>query len=141
MKKKEYTRDQLTVIWQPDLCIHSGVCVHALPDVFRPRDRPWIQLEAGEIKAIEDTVNACPSGAISLKTVQAPAPESDPGAVQMTQVKVFANGPVRVLGPCAITLADGTVVEKLNGISFCRCGRSANKPFCDSSHKTNGFTD
>ncbi len=59
--------------------------------------------------------------------------------VEKSKVKVFENGPLRVFGPCEITMADGSIVEKPNGISFCRCGKSANLPFCDASHKTNGF--
>jgi uncharacterized Fe-S cluster protein YjdI len=141
MMKKEYKKGDLTVIWQPDLCIHSGVCFHALPNVFKPRDRPWIQLEAGEVKAIEETVRACPSGAISLLSAEPKTAAIETKTAEITKVKIFQNGPVRVLGPCEITLADGTVVEKPNGISFCRCGGSANKPFCDSSHKTNGFLE
>jgi uncharacterized Fe-S cluster protein YjdI len=65
--KKEYTRGDLTVVWQPHLCIHSGVCFRSLPGVFKPRERPWIQLEASHDQAIIDTVNACPSGALSLR--------------------------------------------------------------------------
>ncbi|MBP7239903.1 MAG: (4Fe-4S)-binding protein, partial [Saprospiraceae bacterium] len=31
MIKKEYSKDELTIVWQPDLCIHSAVCFRALP--------------------------------------------------------------------------------------------------------------
>ena len=65
--KKEYTLEDLTVVWQPDICIHSAVCVRSMPHVFKPRERPWIQLNAEEKEAIRATVRKCPSGAISLK--------------------------------------------------------------------------
>ena len=138
MLKKEYKNGELTVVWQPDMCIHSAVCFHQLPNVFRPRERPWIRMEGADAEAIRQTVMACPSGALSIKSV-APNEESPAPVEVKSKVKVFENGPVRVLGPCEITLADGTIVEKPNGISFCRCGGSKILPFCDSSHKTNGF--
>jgi uncharacterized Fe-S cluster protein YjdI len=144
MLKKEYTQGELTVVWQPDLCIHSGVCFHRLPDVFKPRERPWVQLGGADISAITETVNACPSGALSIKNSISKSSNMESSTPEITipeksKVKVFENGPVRVLGHCEITLPDGTIVEKPNGISFCRCGGSANLPFCDASHKTNGF--
>jgi uncharacterized Fe-S cluster protein YjdI len=139
MIKKEYTKGELTVMWQPDLCIHSGVCFHNLPEVFKPRERPWVQLDGADEASVIETVNACPSGALSIKPKPMPTLAPEAPAPELTQVKVFENGPVRVLGPCEVTLADGTVVVKPNGISFCRCGGSSNKPFCDGSHKINGF--
>ena len=69
--RKEYKRDGVTVVWQPHLCIHSGVCFRSLPQVFKPRERPWIQLEQEDIQSIKDTVLACPSGALSLKQTEA----------------------------------------------------------------------
>ncbi|HAT63480.1 MAG TPA: (4Fe-4S)-binding protein, partial [Flavobacteriaceae bacterium] len=42
---KKYTHDQVTVIWKPGLCIHSGNCVSALPNVFKPKEKPWVQPE------------------------------------------------------------------------------------------------
>jgi uncharacterized Fe-S cluster protein YjdI len=139
MFKKEYTKGDLTVVWQPELCIHSGVCFSMLPSVFKPRERPWVRLEAADLEPIIEAVHACPSGALSIKPLPIlPGEEPEP-VTHKSAVKVFENGPVRVLGPCDITMADGSVVEKPNGVSFCRCGGSKNLPFCDASHKTNGF--
>ncbi|MEP6645773.1 MAG: (4Fe-4S)-binding protein [Saprospiraceae bacterium] len=139
MVKKEYTNGEITVIWQPGLCIHSAICFHSLPEVFKPRDRPWIQMDQSDTKSITDTVNACPSGALSLKISAETQAESIP-IVEMGQVKIMPNGPVRFSGPCLVTLQDGTVVEKPNGVGICRCGGSAVYPFCDGSHRTNGFS-
>jgi uncharacterized Fe-S cluster protein YjdI len=140
LMKKEYTNGEITVVWQPDLCIHSGVCFRSLPSVFKPRERPWIQMENSDSKSIRDTVNACPSGALSIKSQPAQAIM----AIQSfssadKKISVLDKGPIKVAGPCTITLADGSTMEKPNGISLCRCGGSANKPFCDGSHKSNGF--
>ncbi|MEO6132895.1 MAG: (4Fe-4S)-binding protein [Saprospiraceae bacterium] len=138
MIKKEYTNGEITVIWQPGLCIHSGVCFHSLPAVFKPRERPWIQMDKSDTLRIEATVNACPSGALSLK-IQ-PDTQVEAPATEVSNVKIIHNGPVRFSGSCLVTLQDGSVVEKPNGVSICRCGGSSTYPFCDGSHRTNGFT-
>jgi CDGSH-type Zn-finger protein len=43
-------------------------------------------------------------------------------------------GPIMVRGGITIEGADGTVYEKRNRVTLCRCGKSKNKPFCDGSH-------
>ena len=45
MKAKEYTNGEITIVWKPDICIHSGICVKTLPHVYKPNERPWIQME------------------------------------------------------------------------------------------------
>jgi CDGSH-type Zn-finger protein len=63
----------------------------------------------------------------------------------MSAVKItaFNNGPLRVEPADGIDLFDGSGnkydLTGKPGISLCRCGASANKPFCDGSHKTSGF--
>ena len=40
--KKYYTNGEVTILWQPDLCIHCANCARGLPEVFDPGRRPWI---------------------------------------------------------------------------------------------------
>ena len=42
-KRIEYTNGEIVVVWQPHLCIHSGVCVRMLPEVYNPQERPWVK--------------------------------------------------------------------------------------------------
>jgi CDGSH-type Zn-finger protein len=54
-------------------------------------------------------------------------------------ITVRDNGPYRISGGATITDAEGKTYEVQDVVALCRCGHSANKPFCDGQHKTNGF--
>jgi len=55
------------------------------------------------------------------------------------KMNVRANGSIRVSGTVDFVDSEGNVVKSETDFSLCRCGHSANKPFCDGSHKTNNF--
>jgi CDGSH-type Zn-finger protein len=59
-----------------------------------------------------------------------------------TRITVMNNGSLRVEGDVEIVDPQGNVfgLQGRTRISLCRCGQSSNKPFCDGSHKTCGFT-
>jgi uncharacterized Fe-S cluster protein YjdI len=67
MVTKEYSNEDITIIWQPAKCIHSGVCVTKLPKVYRPQERPWILPENATKEELIDQINQCPSGALGYK--------------------------------------------------------------------------
>jgi len=62
---KEYTNGEITVVWQSGKCIHSANCAKGNPDVFKPREKPWIQPENSTSEKIMQTIDTCPSGALS----------------------------------------------------------------------------
>ena len=64
---KEYTNDEITVVWQSSKCIHAANCVKHLPEVFNPREQPWIKIDNSSTEKIKETVAKCPSGALSIK--------------------------------------------------------------------------
>lgn len=63
---KRYTNGEITILWQPALCQHTGICFRGLPDVFDPRRRPWIQPDAASTEEIVAQVAKCPSGALTI---------------------------------------------------------------------------
>ncbi len=60
-----------------------------------------------------------------------------------TKITVNHNGPLRIEGDVEILDPQGKAFGLAGraSVALCRCGHSANKPFCDGSHKTTGFTD
>jgi CDGSH-type Zn-finger protein len=57
------------------------------------------------------------------------------------KILVRDHGPFLVTGPITVTDAAGNVFDLKGKETFalCRCGESANRPFCDGAHKTCGF--
>ncbi len=56
-----------------------------------------------------------------------------------TKITLLPDGPLQVQGDFTVVKADGSKVETKETAHLCRCGKSANKPFCDGSHKKDGF--
>jgi uncharacterized Fe-S cluster protein YjdI len=133
MKKEiRYKGKEVTVLWKPDLCIHSGVCVKGLPAVFRPNEKPWVDIHAANSAEIIAQVGKCPSGALSIVSDK-DAGASDEGNSDPL-IEVSDKGPYIIKGGCVIRDHEGNNFEKSGTVALCRCGLSANKPFCDGSH-------
>lgn len=66
-KKHEYSNGEITVIWQPDKCTHSGICVRLLPAVYAPGKKPWINVQNATTEELIAQVDKCPSGALSYR--------------------------------------------------------------------------
>lgn len=64
-KKHTYSNGEVTIVWQPEKCIHSGNCVRNNPEVFQPGSKPWIKPEGSSTEQIIQTVEKCPSGALT----------------------------------------------------------------------------
>jgi uncharacterized Fe-S cluster protein YjdI len=136
---KKYSNGEVTVVWKPGECIHSGICFRGLGEVFDPRKRPWVTLETSTTEKIIGQVKKCPSGALSYYLNR----DMEDDAVKVeaeTIVETVANGPLLIYGNVSIKDGQGNVIRKNNVTAFCRCGGSQNKPFCDGTHKKNGFT-
>jgi CDGSH-type Zn-finger protein len=55
-------------------------------------------------------------------------------------ITVLQAGPLQVEGSIRILADDGTVIKECAKAYLCRCGQSGNKPFCDGTHRSIGFT-
>jgi len=57
-----YSNGEVTVLWKPERCIHSGICVRGLNAVFDVKRKPWIDIHAATTDEIIAQVEQCPSG-------------------------------------------------------------------------------
>jgi uncharacterized Fe-S cluster protein YjdI len=135
-KTNKYSNGEVTIVWEPEKCIHSAICAKGLPNVFKPKERPWIKIDVAATNDLVNQVKQCPSGALSYFMNG----EHNKEAAQMeTKVEVLENGPLLVYGTLSITHKDGTKEVKNKTTAFCRCGGSANKPYCDGTHTKESF--
>lgn len=137
--KKEYSNGDITVVWQPSLCIHSKLCFNGLPSVFQPKEKPWVDMSGANTDAIMNQVNKCPSGALSCYKNGEKMDNTTNDA--STKVEVMKNGPLLVHGNILVKDKHGNETQKEKVTAFCRCGSSSNKPYCDGTHNKSDFKD
>jgi uncharacterized Fe-S cluster protein YjdI len=134
---RTYANAAIEVRWEPRLCIHTRHCVDGLGAVFDPKARPWVQVDAASADRIAETVATCPTGALAFRRLDG-GPEEDVPAE--TTIEPQPDGPLFLRGRLRIVDADGALVREATRVALCRCGGSANKPFCDGTHREIGFT-
>ncbi|MEO8285313.1 MAG: (4Fe-4S)-binding protein [Chloroflexota bacterium] len=130
-----YSNDNIAVSWEPQLCIHFGACFRRLPQAFKPLERPWVDVNAASPEEVAATVMLCPTGALHFERLDAGPQEAAPEETTITE---RPNGPLFVRGRVRIRRQDESVREDTR-VALCRCGQSANKPFCDGTHRRIGF--
>ena len=135
---KKYSNGEVTIVWKPNLCMHSTICFQGLADVFNPNQRPWITPEKSTTEKIIEQIKKCPSGALSYYLNRDEGKEEVKVEAE-TIVEPTPNGPLMVYGNVTIKNKNGELTKKNNATAFCRCGASSNKPFCDGTHKKINF--
>jgi CDGSH-type Zn-finger protein/uncharacterized Fe-S cluster protein YjdI len=125
--------DGITLRFDGRRCIHSRHCVLGAPNVFLANvSGPWLHPECVSVEACVEIAHSCPSGAITYERRDG-GPQEAPPPVNVLRLR--ENGPYAI--HAAIDLAGH---DALMRATLCRCGKSANKPFCDNSHREGGFS-
>lgn len=69
-----YGSAEVTVTFEPALCIHSGNCVRGLPAVFDVRRKRWVRPEAASAIEVQAQIGRCPTGALKWYAPGQPLP-------------------------------------------------------------------
>jgi CDGSH-type Zn-finger protein len=108
-------------------CHRAGGIWHLVPKSDNP--------QASQIACEE--AHDCPSGRLLIKnkkTQQVIEPKFEPSIGLVEDPAIGVSGPLWVRGCIPVESTTGKTYKIRNRVTLCRCGKSANKPFCDSSH-------
>jgi CDGSH-type Zn-finger protein/uncharacterized Fe-S cluster protein YjdI len=124
--------EALTLVVDMHRCIHSRYCVTGAPKTFIANvEGPWLHPDESDAGLLVRIAHDCPSGAIGYKGKGEIPDETAP---QVNMMRVRENGPNAIHAELIVSgLPDGFRA------TFCRCGQSKNKPYCDGSHHDAGF--
>ena len=123
----------ITLRFDPTRCIHSRHCVLGAPSVFLANVKgAWLHPETVSLERCVAIAHDCPSGAITYERHDGGAAEAPP---PVNVLRIRENGPYAL--NAAISLSGAPSIYRA---TLCRCGKSANKPYCDNSHKAANFT-
>lgn len=117
------------------LCAHAKFCMREVGDVWHMLHQ---ELSEDDRSQMEAMVSLCPSGRLKFRPAERERwqePDLEPA------ISLVKDGQILAFGGIDVERADGQPNETRNRVSLCRCGESANKPFCDGAHTNNGFSD
>jgi CDGSH-type Zn-finger protein len=132
-KAKKIDGPALRLTDAEDLCASARFC-HRAGGIWNLIPQSG-NMEAKRI-AIEEARD-CPSGRLVVwdkKTGKPVEPQFERSVGLVEDPQVDVSGPIWVRGGIPVESADGKTYEIRNRVTLCRCGKSSNKPFCDSSH-------
>lgn len=135
-KVHTYEGDGIIIYDNRGVCSHDRSCVRLLPEVFDKDKKPWINPRGASISKIIETIEECPSGALSYGFGERRYQEWGQDEPAITTSK---DGPLKVTGGVLLKDDGGNQPECKEHYTLCRCGGSHNKPFCDGDHLDNGF--
>ncbi|MRH91504.1 hypothetical protein GFY24_29375 [Nocardia sp. SYP-A9097] len=133
---RAYTAPGVTVYFDAARCLHFAECVRGLPNVFDTAARPWIQPANAEAPDVAEVIRRCPSGALHYVLDSGPPEQGE----AVTTVTPLPGGPLLLTGTLHITTAgeNGPGILNETRMAACRCGKTANSPFCDGSCDIHG---
>lgn len=146
-RRDTYVGQQVTIYDNRSVCQFSRACSDRLATVFRHGTTPFVAPSGGRMDEIVRAVRDCPSGALSYGVDGVEERASvDHHDRRPVSIAVTLDGPYRVTGGLPLRDGDGADVARGQGASrehyaLCRCGESANKPFCSGAHRDGGFHD
>ena len=122
----------LTLVVDMHRCIHSRYCVTGAPKTFIANvEGPWLHPDESDAELLVGIAHDCPSGAIAYR---GKGEIPDEGAPQVNMMRVRENGPNAIHAPLVVAGKP----DRFRA-TFCRCGQSKTKPWCDGSHHDAGF--
>jgi len=127
----------ITVHFNRSICCGAAACVHSLPAVFKSEGDDWIQPAEASAEEVIATVNKCPSGALSYTVSGTTHIKED----QNNSITVIKNGPYLITGLVDFAPEEWSANASKTVFALCRCGKSANHPFCDYSHGEQKWDD
>ncbi len=136
MATRRYSGDGIEVTYDLQRCIHAEECVHGLPEVFDPSQRPWVRLEGAAVERVAQVIERCPTGALQYE--RSDGEREKPPAENV--LRPAPDGPLYGHGDFVLRAGEREIAAGYR-VALCRCGASASKPFCDGSHTRVGFKD
>jgi len=135
-QRDTYDGKDITIFDNRGICSHAGFCTSGCPAVWR-RAEPWIHPDEADIEAIVNTIQKCPSGALSY----AIDGEEHRDQKREPEVHISKDGPYCVRGSVELQDVEWGEGASKEHYTLCRCGGSKNKPYCDGTHWYIDFKD